>query len=261
MITLLKLGGSLITDKTQRESFRQDEMQRIATEIAAALTVAPDIKLIIGHGSGSFGHFEAKQQNTLNGVQTTQQWRGFARVATIAAKLNYFVADTLQAADIPVIRFQPSASALAQNGRIRMMNTTTIEQALRHNLVPLVYGDVAFDTLRGGTIISTETIFTYLVEQLPVTRILLLGEVDGVYDNEKRIIDHITPNSYETIKSALAGSSGVDVTGGMLSKVRDMLALATQHSDLHIRILNGTTPGLLQATLTNNQHPGTLITA
>jgi isopentenyl phosphate kinase len=259
MITLVKLGGSLITDKLARSSFRRDEMARIAREIADALTQSPDLRLIIGHGSGSFGHFEAKQHGTMQGVRTPEQWRGFASVATVAAELNFLVAQELVQVGVPVFRVQPSASALAQDGIIQSMALASIQQALEHGIVPLVYGDVAFDTVRGGTIISTETVFTYLAQELPVARILLLGEVDGVYDDQQRVIPLITAANFPMIQPMLGGSGGVDVTGGMLTKVEDMLALVAAKPTMQIRIINGKTPDLLRDALVDLHQPGTLI--
>ena len=139
------------------------------------------------------------------------------------------------------------------------MSLLPLERALDANLIPLVYGDVAFDTVRGGTIISTETVFTYLAQNLPVTQILLLGEVDGVYDLEQKVIPHITPSNYPAIKPALKGSGGVDVTGGMLTKVEDMLSLVEEKPYLSIRIFNGQTPGLLQQALMDQPILSTLI--
>lgn len=259
MITLVKLGGSLITDKTQRATFRPDVMQRIAREIQSALVEKPDLQIVIGHGSGSFGHFEAAEHDTIHGVQTSAQWRGFARVATIASELNYLVTRELHSADVPALRVQPSASSVAQAGVIVHMALSSIERALAHGLVPLVYGDVAFDDIRGGTITSTETIFAYLVNQLPVSRLLLLGEVDGVYDEEERVIPQITPDNFDSIRAALGGSSGVDVTGGMLTKVQEMLRLATHPPYPVVHILNGKTPNALYEMLLAEAAHGTRI--
>jgi isopentenyl phosphate kinase len=259
MITLLKLGGSLITDKNKKATFRQDVMARVAREIREALNALPDMQLIVGHGSGSFGHFEAKQHNTIVGVHSKNDWIGFTKVATAAAELNYLVAKELHAADVPALRIQPSASAIATDGKITSMNVTNIEQALNHGLVPLVYGDVAFDDVRGGTIISTETVFTYLVAQLPINRILLLGEVDGVYDTEQNVIPEITPDNFHHYESALSGSGGVDVTGGMLTKVEDMLELASHPPYPVIQIINGNKANIIRDALSNLPVVGTII--
>src|SRR3954462_10801789 len=114
--------------------------------------------------------------------------------------------------------------------------------------------------MRGGTIISTETVFFYLAEVLRPSRIMLLGEVKGVYDGEGKIIEHITPHNLTSITAALGGSHGTDVTGGMASKVRQMVMLAEQLPGLEVRIFGGTQQGQLATALTGLTAPGTLIT-
>lgn len=261
MLTFLKLGGSLLTDKRVERSFRQETAQRLASEIASALRAAPDLRLVIGHGSGSFGHFAAKRFGTIQGVRTPEEWQAFAQVAAAAADLNGLVSDILRASDIPIWRIQPSASARCKDGRLVAFATHTIQTAVEHKLVPLVYGDVALDSVRGGTIISTETILSYLALHLPVDQMILVGEVDGVFDQSNEVIPHITLSNFGAIESALGGSAGVDVTGGMDTKVRDMLELVSAVPGLTIRIMNGLQPGLLEATLLGTAQPGTVITA
>ena len=60
MLTFVKLGGSLITDKRVENSFRAEAAARVAAEIQSALAQNPDLRLLIGHGSGSFGHVAAQ---------------------------------------------------------------------------------------------------------------------------------------------------------------------------------------------------------
>lgn len=261
MLTFVKLGGSLITDKRSENRFRSEAAARVAAEVHSALTKNPDLRLLLGHGSGSFGHVAARQYGTMAGVHTPEQWRGFAHVATVAAELNHLMAKTLDAAGVPVWRMQPSASARSRDGMIVDMALDPIKQALEHELVPLVYGDVSLDEVRGGTIISTEAVFFYLARHLPVRRILLLGEVDGVYDPTGQVIPRITPLTLASVEAALGGSAGTDVTGGMETKVRDMVALAQAVPDLTIRIMSGAQPGLLEAALLDQAQPGTLISA
>lgn len=248
MLTFVKLGGSLITDKLVEQTFRADIAARVALEIARALEITPQ-PLIIGHGSGSFGHFPAHTHGTMQGVSTPDQWRGFAEVALAAADLNALIAHALWDAGVPVWRIQPSASLMARDGIPQAMSIQAIETALANGLVPLVYGDVAVDMQRGGTIVSTESLFTYLAQVLPVTRIVLVGEVDGVLDEMGSVIPRITPGSVGEAKSALKGSRGTDVTGGMLTKVTDMIALVEHKPSLTIKIVNGTTAGVLQGVL------------
>lgn len=261
MLTFLKLGGSLITDKKVERGFRREVMERLAAEIASALQEHPDLRLLIGHGSGSFGHFVASRHKTIQGVHTPEEWQAFAEVATVAAELNYLVAGTLHKAGVPTWRIQPSASAVSHNGELIAMNLLPVQRALEHCLVPLVYGDVCLDEIRGGTITSTEKIFFYLASQLPVDRIVLLGEVQGVLDVDRQVIPQITPANLDSILDALGGSSGVDVTGGMETKVQDMLELARQNPNLTIRIMSGLQEGLVYKTLVSGATPGTLISS
>jgi isopentenyl phosphate kinase len=261
MLTFIKLGGSLITDKRESQHFHAEVTQRAAAEIAHARLARPDLKLLIGHGSGSFGHVAAQKYGTANGVHTPEEWLGFAEVATVARRLNGLVTDALADAGLPVMSIQPSASAQCADGKITGMDTAPIHMALAQGIVPLVYGDVALDSVRGGTIISTETIFFFLAEHMNPNQIFLLGEVEGVFDPLGTVIPRITPENLDSISSALGGSHGTDVTGGMASKVRHMVALVQAMPGLQIRIFGGTTPGQIESALLGTSTPGTLITS
>jgi len=96
LITLLKLGGSLITNKEKPHSVRTETIRRVGFEIKEALDSDPDIKLILGHGSGSFGHVPASRYHTLDGVQTPSEWRGFAEVHAEADELNKITVSILR---------------------------------------------------------------------------------------------------------------------------------------------------------------------
>lgn len=262
MLIFLKLGGSLITDKSQPETARHDVIVRIAGEIKSALKARPDLSLLIGHGSGSFGHVVASRYNTHQGVMDHQGWLGFAKVATAAARLSQIVLEALEAAEVPVFRVQPSASALCSNKKLVHMATQPIKQALRAGLVPLVHGDVAIDELQGGTIISTEDVFNYLARLLKPARILLAGDYSGVLDADNRVIPLITPATLGELRGVLGSSSKTDVTGGMLAKVTSMLALCEAVPGLSVRIFSGATPdNILNALSREDFDPGTLLCA
>lgn len=254
----LKLGGSLITDKTQDNTTRPDVIARLAGEIAAYVQTPGAQPLVLGHGSGSFGHTAGKKYGTRNGVSDPEQWRGFAHVSVAAQRLNRIMADALHDAGAPVLSLCPSASARCVDGKIASLDLAPIQNALRHNLVPLVMGDVAFDDRRGGTIVSTEEVFAYLADHLPARRMLLAGETDGVWDNQKNIIPRITPRNWGALSGAVGGSRGADVTGGMAAKVRDMLALVTRHPQLTASIFSGLVDGNVAAAL-RGEELGTLI--
>ncbi len=262
MLTFLKLGGSFITDKRIAGHFQAETVRRTAREIAAACAANLELQLVIGHGSGSFGHVAAQKYGTANGVYTPTDWRGFAEVATAARALNALVMDALHAANLPVFGLQPSASATCHSGELQSLELIPIRAALDHGLIPVIYGDVALDDVRGGVIVSTEALFFFLAERLQPARIFLLGEVEGVYGADGAIIPRITPQTFEKIASALGGSHGTDVTGGMAGKVQTMLALVARIPDLQICICGGTQLGQIRRYLTmglNDELPGTMI--
>lgn len=255
-LVFLKLGGSLLTDKTRPQALRADVLARLAAEIAAALAAAPGLRLLIGHGSGSFGHMAASRHGTRRGVSTPEGWRGYAETALAAAALNGLVADALWAAGVPVLRIQPSASARCRDGELLSLDVRPLIAALANGLVPVVYGDVALDQARGGTIISTEEIFRCLAPQLQPQRVVLVGEVEGVLTADPagggpgELIPHITPATLPSVAQVLGGSRGVDVTGGMVAKVAEMLALVAHAPGLRAaQIVSGLTPGLVRDVL------------
>ncbi|RME50190.1 MAG: uridylate kinase, partial [Caldilineae bacterium] len=180
-LVYLKLGGSLITDKRRAETPRMDVLERLAQEIAAARQAAPDLALVLGHGSGSFGHVTARRYGTRDGVHTPEEWYGFAATADAAARLNRLVVAAFLAAGLPAWSIQPSVALRCRNGQVVQGPEATVAAALERGLLPVVYGDVALDAARGGTIASTEEIFAWLARTLPPGRVILAGEVDGVY--------------------------------------------------------------------------------
>ena len=261
MLFFLKLGGSLITDKHRPHTVRRQTLARLAQEIALARSQDTNLRLLIGHGSGSFGHVAGKKHNTRNGVSSPQQWLGFAEVWQEARDLNEIVISTLQQAGLPVIAFPPSAAVTARDGRVTAWDTTPIQAALNAGLIPVINGDVIFDTSLGGTILSTEELFTALLSHLKPARILLAGLEAGVWqDFPKRqsIIPIITPLSFKQMTSSIKGSAAVDVTGGMYEKVRSMLSLLSVDADLKILIFSAIGPQALYRALINTT-PGTLI--
>lgn len=255
----LKLGGSLITDKTGVEAVRSDVLERVALEIKRARDKNPDMRLVLGHGSGSFGHVAGAKHGTRQGVFSAEQWFGFAEVSASALRLNRIVVEALLAAGVPAMSFSPSASVHSENGRITHIAAEPIQAALAAGLLPVIHGDVAFDTIKHGTIVSTEEVMMALAPQLRPSWLLLAGETDGVYDQDKVIIPKISKEILPEIAPALGGSRGTDVTGGMASKVRTMLNLVEQQN-LAIRIFSGLTPGELETILTAPEKPiGTLL--
>lgn len=261
MITMLKLGGSLITDKTTAHTARTDVIRRIAEEIRSVREEVA-FPLIIGHGSGSFGHIPAKRFRTRQGVRTAAEWAGFAEVHAEATALNRIVTDILRGAGLPVLSFVPMDEIRADDGKVTSWDTAPLLTALENGLIPLVFGDTVFDSSRGGTIFSTEDLFVHLCGILPEpTRILLAGLEKGVWEDfpaNTRLVSCIHAEGSGT-DSYIQGSEFTDVTGGMREKVRLMEELVLTGKAETAQIFSGADTGNIRLVLRNNT-AGTLIT-
>ena len=102
-LLFLKLGGSLITDKTRARAARLDTIARLADELRLVRSQLGDLRLVLGHGSGSFGHIPAKKYGTRQGIVSPDGWRGFVEVWHEAVTLNRIVMDALHTAGLPGI--------------------------------------------------------------------------------------------------------------------------------------------------------------
>lgn len=261
-LVFLKLGGSLITDKTTAESAQPAVLRRLADEIQRARQEAPKLGILLGHGSGSFGHVAARRYDTRAGVRDAPGWQGFVEVADAAARLNRLVVATFLETGIPVWSVQPSASAYCIDGELAQWDVSTIGMALERGLLPLVYGDTVMDAKRGGTIASTEELFTWLARKLQPAHIVLAGTVDGVFGHDPMLApraEHwpeITASDLPRLRASLSGSHGIDVTGGMLSKVTEMCQLVARNPGLHVRLISGQRPGAVYKALLNQPDAG-----
>jgi isopentenyl phosphate kinase len=257
----LKLGGSLITDKHTPRSARHAVIQKLVDEVKAGMERNPGLKLLIGHGSGSFGHTSAAKYETRSGVKSHSDWMGFIEVWGDARELNQLIIGRLLTVGLPVLSIPPSATVLTDNGKIVSYSLDVISNALNNNLIPVIHGDVVFDKTLGGTILSTEEIFIYLADKLNPQKILLAGQEPGVWADYpvcSSLVSMITPVSLVEIEDKLRGSAAVDVTGGMYHKVVSMLGLIENNPQLEVMIFSGEEPDTLSTALDGEQ-AGTLL--
>lgn len=268
MRVFVKLGGSVITDKTREETPDLAAIERMAGEVREALAADTALRVILGHGSGSFGHVYARRYGIHLGLAEGADWRGFALTAGAALRLNRYVVDALLAAGAPALSLQPSAALRAERGALVRWDTWPVERALERGLLPVIHGDVAFDIAQGSAIISTEQLLVYLtqVPALRPDRIVLVGEA-GVYTADPRakpeaeLIARIDSRNIASVLEGAGGSHGVDVTGGMRSKVELMWRLVQSSPGLTVQLV-GPAPGLLlRALLGQAEGEGTTITA
>ncbi len=262
-LVFLKLGGSLITDKTRPGKVRAEVLSRLAREIAG-LAAGGGPALVVGHGSGSFGHPVAERHRLDRPVADTDQVAGVAATQDQAARLHRLVVAELLAAGARPFGWAPSTAVVARDGCPEMVEIGALTGALDLGLLPVVYGDVVVDRVRGASICSTERVFLALAGPLtargwPVERIVWLGETAGVWDDAGRSLPCLDRRGAAALGGVVGGARGTDVTGGMAHRLEAALTLADR--GIESWIVDGREPGRLAVAARGGPGPGTRICA
>ncbi|MDP2498501.1 MAG: isopentenyl phosphate kinase [Candidatus Palauibacterales bacterium] len=260
-LVLVKLGGSLITEKSGDAEARADVIARLAREIAEGREDA-EARLLVGHGSGSFGHPPAAEHDLRHGTGDEKERLGLSRTQHRAARLHRRVVGALIEAGVPAFSVVPSSAGVAEDGRVADFAGEPLLRALGEGHVPVVYGDVMMDRSRGSTIASTEAVFLGLARLLDdagwrVGRALWLGPTDGVLGPDGRTLPRIEGVPGGDLPEAVGGSGATDVTGGMRHRVETALLMA----DLGIPswIGDGRRSGSLRRALAGDLQGGTRV--
>ena len=265
---LVKLGGSLITDKARRESVRSDVLARIAGELAACRASWSGRGLIVGHGSGSYGHFAAAgtplAATTLVRADTDPGplRTAVARTQDAAARLHRLVVAALLEAGLAPYSLAPSGWITTRGRELASLHLEPLEGALALGMIPVVHGDVAVDRDAGMAIVSTERVFEVLARGLSVRGLrpawaVWLGETDGILGAGGERIAQVSAANLESARGRTGGSDGVDVTGGMRLRLETAWELAC--AGVASWIGDGRQPGVLAAALRGEPPGGTLV--
>ena len=221
-VTILKIGGSIITDKDANDgAANYDEIERITGEISKHKD-----RLIIVHGAGSFGHPQAKR------YALTEKFDAKGALITHESvkTLNRIVVESLKNAGVDAVGVHPMGSTVSENGRISQMFLDNIHLMLDNGFVPVLHGDVVMDTKLGTSVLSGDQVVPYLAVQLGGARIGIGSAKDGVLDDKGNTIPTITSTNFKDIKKYIGASESTDVTGGMLGKVGELLKLCETSS-------------------------------
>jgi isopentenyl phosphate kinase len=259
-LVLIKLGGSVITDKRREYFARKERIDVLAREIKKASRKFSGA-IIIGHGSGSFAHTPAHIYKTKDGLINKNSLMGMAVTEDAARKLNMILLRNLLETGLPAFSFSPASFLISDTKVYLKSYIDPVKKALQIGLIPVVYGDVVIDKTMGCTIFSTEKILSILANELRKEykiKIVYVTDVDGVYDDKGKTIPEISNKNIKALKPSIVGASGVDVTGGMIHKVEEALKLANK-TGIKTLIINGTKKSLLNNAILGKNMGGTLI--
>jgi isopentenyl phosphate kinase len=216
MVTVLKLGGSVITEKDTPETVDRERLDRAVAAIAGT----DPSGLVLVHGGGSFGHHHAAR----HGVSTTEGSHDAAAITEIhraMGQLNATVVDALQDQGVAAIPVRPLSVACRDDGL--QFPLGQVETMLGEGFVPVLHGDVVTTAGAGATVLSGDEIVVAAAQALGANRIGLCSTVPGVLDDDGSVIERI--DDYDQVASVLGGSEATDVSGGMAGKIRQLLEL------------------------------------
>jgi isopentenyl phosphate kinase len=258
-LTILKIGGSVITDKTGELAARTEVINRLAEEIQKA-----NVKnLMIVHGGGSFGHPTAQKYAIKEGLKEDTQKVGFSETHHVMTVLNGLVLDALVWHNIPALSVTPSCCVVTENGRITYFEDAVLKKLLKTGFVPVLCGDVTLDERLGFTVLSGDQLVAYLARKFDAGKIVIGVDTEGLYDADPKVTKnaklytHLTLSELEKVKENLGGSTATDVTGGMIGKITELVPAVEQ--GIPVAIVNAAKPNRVYKALMGEAVEGTVI--
>jgi isopentenyl phosphate kinase len=215
---ILKLGGSILTNKSADCAINRENLATIAAAVAEAGTEG----IVIIHGAGSCGHPEAKRYHLDVGAAAGKT-EGIYVTHRAVSGLNDAVVAALREKGVAATGVQPFHVAVADNGRLVAFECRHLETMLALGMVPVIHGDVVMDLSRGACIVSGDQLVRYLAAALRISRVGLATDVPGVLDGG-RVVPVITRRTVASLH--IGDSKHTDVTGGMRGKIDELLGLA-----------------------------------
>jgi len=242
-ITVVKLGGSVITDKKVAFSYRDAAVRGLGKAIAAS-----GLPVVVVHGGGSFGHTEARRHG-LSSRRSSPSPRGVSETRAAMFALDAKVCASLSAAGMRPYPFSPFTLLDREGGGGRSF----IERLLSGGATPVTFGDVVHDG-KGFRILSGDTICVELAEMLESPRCVMALDVDGVLDEKGAVIKTLG----EAAEAKLS-PGGADATGGIALKIAEALRMAA--SGTEVCLVSGLRPAEFSKALRGENFVGTTVPA
>jgi len=260
-LIVLKMGGSVITEKDRDLTPNLQAIRRLAEEISQA-RIMP---LTIIHGGGSFGHPLARTYRIAEGFEDQAQLVGFAKTHEAMVALNTLIVGSLLDENIPAFGMAPSSFIVTEKGRIRVFEGEPLERAVKTGLVPVLYGDAVLDIDQGFAILSGDQIAAQLAVRMDAGNLIMGVDVDGLCESDPktnpsaRLVRHLTLKELRELKTKIGGTHVPDVTGGMMGKASELIAPVLH--GVQTIILNASKPGNVYKALKGEEVVGTRIEA
>ena len=241
---LIKLGGSIITNKKKPLSPRKNSIDKIAQSLRK---VHED--MIIVHGGGSFGHYWSVKYD-MHTKPSNYSIRGISVVKNSMLELNKIILDSFLRQRLNPYTIPPSEYIIGNKPITKKIKD--MEKIAKSGLVPITFGDALWYGGKKSYILSGDQIMTTLARIIkPRLSIFVLNE-DGLYSNlkDKKLI-----NEFKNEKISIKKET-MDVTGGMTRKVTEALKISKM--GLKVFFVNGNNPDRIIGAVQGKKFEGTL---
>ena len=216
---VIKLGGSVITDKGLAFRANYRSMHRIAKELAGLAE-----RLVVLNGAGSFGHIPVKRWGLDQGF-SRKKTKSFARTKLQLLRLQEILVSVMAGHGVPAVPFVPSSFMIARSGRLCRAELTPIREFLDLGLIPLFGGDLIPDLEHGWTVVSADQMASWIAPKIGASLIIYGTDVDGLYDadpkvsRDAKLLETVTCREIRRVSRSVLGSTMPDVTAGMRGKL------------------------------------------
>lgn len=241
-LLIIKLGGSVVTYKDSSIPKARNKVIRSLAQEIYHLGEQKKYQFILVHGAGSFGHPIVKKYNLHLGMQTDEQKLAFSQIQQNMLKLNYIIMKYLLEANISATSFPPHNFVIQSAGKLNYLELGMIKRYLDNSQIPVLFGDMVLDDKLGCSVLSGDTIVTYLSKKLKADQVIFLSDVDGIFDADPKenlhakLVPEITNKNLKQVLKGLTPTKRADVTGEMQGKI---LAIKKDLSKIPVYVING----------------------
>ena len=241
---LIKLGGSIITNKEKPLSARRKTIDNILNQIKRIR----EPKILV-HGGGSYGHYWSVKYD-MHTKPAKYDMRGVSIVKNSMIDLNKIILDSSVKNRINAYCLPPTDF---MNGNKPIKNKIlTINEIAKSGLTPVTYGDALWFGKKKSYILSGDIIMTVIGKILKPRLSVFVLDVDGVYSNtkSKKLI-----HDFKKEKPVISKNK-IDVTGGMTRKITE--ATNMSKSGLKVFFVNGNKPKRILDAVSGKKFEGTI---
>jgi len=255
-VIVLKLGGSLLTDKSTPYKLKEDIIKAVAVEIKDCIDLGLIKSLVIVHGVGSFGHPPVLKYNLHKGFRNKDQLISMSKTQQIVNKFRETIATTFMEEGVPINLMHASSMIVGDKMVINDYNFNSLRGFLSLGMVPLIGGDMMFDTSMGFSVCSGDQLAVVLSRVLHAKQLLFATDVSGVFDKDPKseeqaqMLREININEIEQLFSNQNETAKTDASGKMRGKLRSLASIKDLIQEgLEVAIFSMNKKGVLESYL------------